>query len=99
MPDPKGPPNRIWLQWHGDEAPGEDGKFHEPDPCHEDVTWCQDKIFEHDVEYAKTSALYIAVALLAEYNELVERCGVSEVFASNHGRIQEFLESMEANRT
>lgn len=41
-------PNKIWLQWHGDGNPDEPG---EPDPA--DVTWCQDKINEHDIEYVR----------------------------------------------
>lgn len=44
------PPNRIWLQFHGDGSPDDPG---EPDPA--DVTWCQDKINEHDVEYVRSS--------------------------------------------
>lgn len=43
------PPDRIWLQWHGD-GPADDG-----DVRHDDVTWCADQIFDSDVEYVRIS--------------------------------------------
>ena len=39
-------PLYLWLQWHGDGTPEEDGEV-----CESEVTWCREKIFEHDVEY------------------------------------------------
>lgn len=45
------PPRKIWLQYYGDEA----------DPVNDasdgDVTWCQDQINKHDVEYVRTTWL------------------------------------------
>ena len=43
-------PNRIWLQWYGDGDPDEPGE-----PEHEGITWCQDKINDHDIEYVRWS--------------------------------------------
>ena len=39
-------PLDLWLQWHGDGTPEDDG-----DVCEREVTWCREKIFDHDVEY------------------------------------------------
>lgn len=48
-------PKKIYLQWHGDADPADypDG----PDPDQSDVTWCADKIFEHDIEYVRVDEL------------------------------------------
>mgnify|MGYP001566511809 CR=1 FL=1 len=42
------PPDVIWLQFHGDAAPDDD----DGPVCSDDVTWCDDKIFDHDIPYA-----------------------------------------------
>jgi len=39
-------PLNLWLQWHGDGNPEDDGEV-----CESEVTWCREKIFDHDVEY------------------------------------------------
>ena len=39
-------PHNLWLQWHGDGTPEDDGEV-----CDGEVTWSREKIFEHDVEY------------------------------------------------
>ena len=45
------PPDNIWLQFHGDGEP-------EDTPVSsDDVTWCQDKIYDHDIHYIKADAL------------------------------------------
>lgn len=42
----KQPPKKIYLQWHGSG---------DPDPSSDinpnDVSWCRDKIFKHDLVY------------------------------------------------
>lgn len=53
-------PERIWLQVYGDEVP-ERGL--PPDDW--EVTWCEDKINDSDVEYV----------LASKYNELLKRIG------------------------
>ena len=40
-------PIRIYLQWNGDAEP------EESEPCVEEVTWSQEQIFEHDIEYIR----------------------------------------------
>ena len=47
-------PDRIWLQWYGDSSPDQG----EPTNSHGDVTWCEDNIFEHDVEYVMKKYVY-----------------------------------------
>lgn len=42
------PPERIWLQWHGDAEEWEDGPVSEGD-----VTWSPDRMFRGDVEYVR----------------------------------------------
>lgn len=42
------PPEVIYLQYHGDGNPDDEGTVRD---C--DVTWCRDKIFEHDLEYVR----------------------------------------------
>jgi len=39
-------PLDLWLQWHGDGTPEDDGEV-----CESEVTWSREKIFDHDVEY------------------------------------------------
>jgi hypothetical protein len=36
------PPKRIWLQWFDEDGHKQDG---------EEMTWCEDQIFDTDVEY------------------------------------------------
>lgn len=43
-------PERIFLQWYGDADPDVEG---DSDPNTEDVTWCAENIYEHDVEYVR----------------------------------------------
>jgi len=52
MADIKAIPERIWVQWYGDGEPSEGVYDDEP------VTWCEDKINEHDVEYVKTELFH-----------------------------------------
>lgn len=47
-----GPPERIWLQWYGDATP-EDAGFDPP----AEVTHCEDKIFDYDVEYVRPEVI------------------------------------------
>jgi len=44
----KQPPDRIYLQWHCGEH---DADYGDPEPGN--VTWCEDSIFEDDVEYVR----------------------------------------------
>jgi hypothetical protein len=43
------PPETMWLQWYGDATPEES----ERDPL--EATWCEDKIYNHDVEYRRVT--------------------------------------------
>ncbi len=60
-------PKKIYLQWHGDADPADypDG----PDPDQSDVTWCADKIFEHDIEYVRVDELDRLRAEVANRNQ------------------------------
>lgn len=44
------PPEKIWLQWHGDADGSESGPVAESE-----VTWCRDKVFDRDVEYVRVN--------------------------------------------
>ena len=59
------PPEKIYLQWHGDADPADypDGS----EPRGDDVTWCRDKIFDHDIAYVRADKL---AALEAERDQL-----------------------------
>lgn len=48
------PPERIYLQYYGDEEPSEGPAM--------EVSWCAEKIYEHDVEYMRLERI-------AEYAE------------------------------
>lgn len=50
--DYKNPPERIYLQWHGDTDPRESAG-----PVSEtDVSWCWHRIHVHDIEYVRGCA-------------------------------------------
>lgn len=47
-------PTRIYLQWHGDADPIEDGPVSEGD-----VTWSRDPVFDRDAAYIRADAFRI----------------------------------------
>lgn len=55
------PPQTIWLQWNGEAEP-------EPDtPVDaENVSWCAQKVFDHDVEYTRVDDLDSAMQRLGQ---------------------------------
>ena len=54
-------PERIWVQWYGDDEFADEPLDATVD---EAVTWCVDKINEHDVQYVKVDALDEALGLM-----------------------------------
>ena len=66
-----GAPDRIYLQWHGDADPADYPNG--PDPSLDDVTWCADKIYEHDIEYVPANEVTRLRAELAECRRDAER--------------------------
>jgi len=51
-------PEKVWIQWYGDGDPTDP-----LDPMtDEDVTWCVDKINEHDVAYVTEESAVLAQA-------------------------------------
>ena len=58
-------PERIWLQWFGDSDPDDPGEVYI-----DDVTWQDERIFDHDVEYVRADK----ADALAEAVELAEKC-------------------------
>ena len=44
-------PSSIYLQWHGDGDEPDTTPI--PEDCKEFVTWCEDKVFTHDVRYVR----------------------------------------------
>lgn len=65
----KNPPDKIYLQWHGDGEPDDVGEVSEVD-----VTWCKDRIYSQDIEYVQADR----IAELAACEERAER---AELFA------------------
>lgn len=60
-------PDTIYLQFYGDGDVDNAGEI-----SHENVTWCEDRIYPTDVEYAKVKSPWISVKeRLPEQNELV----------------------------
>ena len=51
MSELKGEPDRIWLQYHGDDDPAD--YPNDPPPAGDEVSWCWEPIFEHDIEYIR----------------------------------------------
>jgi len=49
-------PEKIWVQWYGDDLPEE----FDPDWLGDGVTWCTDKINEHDVCYVTEESAVLA---------------------------------------
>lgn len=76
----RGEPDEIWLQIHGDANPADypDGPL--PDLRGDDVTWCWEPIFEHDVKYVRADI----VAALAEPADSVGREAVAINYALVH---------------
>ena len=47
------PPRVLWLQWHGDADPKDEiGAVNEGS-----VTWCRDRIYEHDLRYIRLNQI------------------------------------------
>jgi len=46
------PPKRIFLQWYGDSSPDD----YVDSVSEGGVTWAEDKVFKHDVEYWETNS-------------------------------------------
>jgi predicted esterase len=55
-------PERIWLQLYGDASP-DDGPV---DYRNNEVTWCWENIFEHDIEYIRADIHSAEVERLRE---------------------------------
>lgn len=77
------PPDKIYLQFYGDQEPPS-----EPTE-HNDITWCKDLIWKHDILYLradKTEALQQAI-------DLLNRCrnNPAHMEMSLYSDIQDFL--------
>lgn len=58
-------PERVFLQWYGDQEPHDD-------PVDE-VSWCDCIVYKHDVEYVRSDKLTAAQAEIAELRARCER--------------------------
>lgn len=61
------PPEKLYLQFYGDSDDAEGGI---PDPGDMDITWCREKIFDHDLEYVRASGVDLA-KLVSEWKPIV----------------------------
>lgn len=50
-------PSRLYLQWQGDASVEEIAAKPNAEPGFCDVTWCADKIHEHDIAYIRVDLL------------------------------------------
>ncbi|MCB1061205.1 MAG: hypothetical protein KDB65_13360 [Calditrichaeota bacterium] len=63
----KQPPEKIYLQWYGD------GTFEEPEDIHpSEITWCQDKMYDADIEYVNASS-HLSIAEIAAQRRVEPR--------------------------
>jgi len=62
-------PDVIYLQWHGDGDPSDTPENFKP--VGDEVTWCADKIFEHDVKYLLSTPAREHAEELREFIEQV----------------------------
>lgn len=70
-------PQFIWLQLYGDSSP-DDGPV--PD-CRQDVSWCWEPIFEHDIKYVLCSDYE---TLRQQVAELEKKVRAQEVFEASY---------------
>lgn len=77
------PPEKIYLQFYGDQEPSS-----EPTEVG-DVTWCQDSIWEHDVLYLRSDR----AEALRQAIDLLTRCrnNPANMEISLYSDIQDFL--------
>jgi hypothetical protein len=59
-------PDVIYLQFHGDGNPDDEGTVRDAD-----VTWCRDQIFEHDIKYVRVEQ---ASPVWAELSKKAKEC-------------------------
>ena len=92
-------PLDLWLQWHGDGDPEDDGEV-----CESEVTWSREKIFDADVEYVhageirrallghRRSELWGDSGLIAATMRCVEALGqIEDLVTTDHESKEAFL--------
>ncbi len=63
-----GAPERIWLQLNGEENPDD---YDDPYvDCSMDISWCWEKIYDHDVMYIRADNLQDEVKLAIQLLEV-----------------------------
>ena len=93
-------PLDLWLQWHGDGTPEDDGEV-----CEIEVTWSREKIFDHDVEYVhadeirralmghRHSELWGGKGLIAATMRCVDAIGmIEELVTTDHESKEAFIQ-------
>ena len=93
-------PLDLWLQWHGDGDPEDDGEV-----CESEVTWSREKIFDGDVEYVhageirralgghRCSMLWSATGLIAATMRCVEAIGqIEDLVTTDHETKEAFIQ-------
>lgn len=82
-------PKTIYLQWFGEDGPELCGT-----PVNGEVSWCEDKVFEHDVKYLRADETDQQVAAL-EAQLATEKERADSNFAS-YERVKESLSAKDA---
>jgi len=93
-------PLDLWLQWHGDGDPEDDGEVRESE-----VTWSRDKIFDGDVEYVHAdeirralgghhcSMLWSDAGLIAATMRCVDALGkIADIVTTDHESKEAFIQ-------
>lgn len=100
---PTAMPLDLWLQWHGDGDPEDEGAVYE-----KEVTWSREKIFDGDVEYVHAgeirralgghscSLLWGETGLLAATMRCVEAVGKLQDLYENMDPTENFARKIAA---
>ncbi len=81
-------PTTIYLQWYGEGGPNDGEVF----PSKGDVTWCHDKIFDHDIEFvAAPTVPDEVVELLKRSYALIDAMmpGVKHIALQNYSELND----------
>ena len=81
------PPDKIYLQFYGDQEPPS-----EPTE-HNDITWCKDLIWKHDILYLRADELKNLKKQFKKALNLLTRCrdNPAHMQMSLYSDIQDFL--------
>ena len=85
------PPDKIYLQFYGDQEPPQNGEQIEVDVG--DVSWCKDLIWKHDILYLRSDDVKTLKKEFKKALNLLTRCrdNPANMEISLYSDIQDFL--------